>query len=334
MAFKNENSVQEDILFKPQTSTKGDVDTEVLFDASNSDVNTEVLFKSGFEDNIEFQEPRKREEVDLLFEEQLFDNKSEILEEALFDNGAITEEPIVFSQAGVQEENVSPIVEFSNLEPVSNEQPTVAEEQLSFSEPMRPVLVNEEVLFDENNEKVTIDSNIDDSHSILSEELSSLAVVSAGDINLSSTATKTEYVEKNFAQKLLEADKEILARYDELKNFMLLYKGVKSRVSNDFDSFNIGRTQLIKLGFSTQSLKLYLNLEYDKVETRLKCKDVSNKKAYKEVPVFLRIKSPRAMRNAKYLIEQVVKRFDLKENPRAVYVDSIKILEEKAKTYS
>jgi predicted transport protein len=145
---------------------------------------------------------------------------------------------------------------------------------------------------------------------------------------------KQAYVEKNFAQKILESDEEILQRYDELKNFILLYKGVKSRVSNDFDSFNMGRTQLFKLGFSTKSLKLYLNLEYDKVETRLKCKDVSSKKAYKEVPVFLRIKSPRAMRNAKYLIEQVAKRFELKENPRAVYVDSIKILKEKAKTYN
>jgi hypothetical protein len=40
------------------------------------------------------------------------------------------------------------------------------------------------------------------------------------------------------------------------------------------------------------------------------------------------------MKNAKYLIEQVATRFELKENPRAVYVDSIKILKEKAKTYN
>ena len=40
------------------------------------------------------------------------------------------------------------------------------------------------------------------------------------------------------------------------------------------------------------------------------------------------------MRNAKYLIEKVVQKHGLKENPKAVYVDSIQILKEKAKTYN
>ena len=40
------------------------------------------------------------------------------------------------------------------------------------------------------------------------------------------------------------------------------------------------------------------------------------------------------MRNAKYLIDKVVERFNLKENPKAAKVDSIKILKERAKTYN
>lgn len=264
-------------------------------------------------DNVFFTTQNNGEvETEVLFESSDNDSQS---------NYGVFEEPLnLSSQAGVFEEEL-------------NDGYYIQEENISFKEPVRPESIAEEVLFKPQDEEVTLTADVEDNPTLISDELSSLSDMQ--DLSLEgATYDKPAYVEKNFAQKILEADEEILQRYDELKNFILLYKGVKSRVSNDFDSFNMGRTQLFKLGFSTKSLKLYLNLEYDKVETRLKCKDVSSKKAYKEVPVFLRIKSPRAMRNAKYLIEQVAKRFELKENPRAVYVDSIKILKEKAKTYN
>ena len=104
-------------------------------------------------------------------------------------------------------------------------------------------------------------------------------------------------------------------------------------MSNDFDSFNMGRTQLFKLGFSTQSLKLYLNLDFATVESRLKCKDVSHKKAYAQVPVFLRIKSDRAMKNAKYLVDKVAARFELVRTLKPTNVNVREILESKAKSY-
>ncbi len=183
-------------------------------------------------------------------------------------------------------------------------------------------------VFENSDFNISSISEIDFNPSIASDELSILQ--QAQEV----IKPKKEYIEKNFAQKLLEADKQILERYDQLKNIILLYKGVKSRISNDFDSFNKGRMQLFKLGFSTKSWKLYLNLDINEVEPRLKCRDVSHKKAYAQVPVFLRIKSERAMKNAKYLIDKVVEKYDLKENPRSIYIDSVEILKQKAKTYN
>ena len=54
--------------------------------------------------------------------------------------------------------------------------------------------------------------------------------------------------------------KEMKANYNELKNYILSY-GVKSRISNNYDSFNKGRLSLFKLATSGKSLKLYLNLD-------------------------------------------------------------------------
>lgn len=302
----NDNQfIQEDVLF-PQTKKENSPANnngieDIGFEEFNDDIGAEVLFSStptysqgGELEDLSFEE-------DIAHVEELLPENDEVVEEALF-----TGEPSI--------EDLSPIEE---LAPVQDEfVPSV----------------NEEVLFGAKEEPVTISNEVESAPTIVSSELTELSE-DAGELDVA-FPKKPVYVEKNFAQKFLEADELILKRYDELKNYILRYKGVKSRVSNDFDSFNMGRTQLFKLGFSTQSLKLYLNLDFSAVESRLKCKDVSHKKAYAQVPVFLRIKSPRAMRNAKYLINQVVERFNLKENPKAVKVDSIKILKERAKTYN
>lgn len=302
----NDNQfIQEDVLFpqakKENSPANNNGIEDIGFEEFNDDIGAEVLFSSkptysqgGELEDLSFEE-------DIAHVEDLLPENDEVVEETLF-----TGEPSV--------EDLSPIEE---LAPVQDEfVPSV----------------NEEVLFGAKEEPVTISNEVESAPTIVSSELTELSE-DAGELDVA-FPKKPVYVEKNFAQKFLEADELILKRYDELKNYILRYKGVKSRVSNDFDSFNMGRTQLFKLGFSTQSLKLYLNLDFSAVESRLKCKDVSHKKAYAQVPVFLRIKSPRAMRNAKYLINQVVERFNLKENPKATTVDSIEILKQRAKTYN
>jgi predicted transport protein len=82
------------------------------------------------------------------------------------------------------------------------------------------------------------------------------------------------------------------------------------------------------LATSGKSLKLYLNLDFNEVESRLKCKDVSDRKCYQEVPTLLRIKSPRAMRNAKYLIDIVAKKYNLVENKKFKPVDCEQLLKD------
>lgn len=314
----NYNDINEDVLFKLE---QPDVEEDVLFKPTTSEVETEVLFGANSTEELEYIEPQKSNGFDVLFGE-----RNGLSEEILFDthdetadvNGDVETE--VLFKTGVEDLQL-------------NKELEVKEEEISFVEPIKPDTVSEEVLFGADDKPIIEDLSSPD---FLSDELLSLSKMGGVAVSLDSDAIVTNkpvYIEKNFAQRMLEADVEIQERYNELKNYMLLFKKVKSRISNDFDSFNMGRTQLIKLGVSGKSLKLYLNLEYDKVETRLKCKDASEKKAYAEVPVFLRIKSPRGMKNAKYLIGKVVERFNLQENPKAVLVDSMKLIEEKAKIY-
>lgn len=140
---------------------------------------------------------------------------------------------------------------------------------------------------------------------------------------------KPKYVPSpTFAQKMLRADEVIQDRYDEIKNYALRFKKLKSRISKKFDSINQGRLHFVKLSVAGKTLKLYLNMDINATDPKFHCKDMSDKKTYVTVPVLLRIKSGRAVRYAKMLIDQCAEIHGLKENPKYEEVDAIATVEQ------
>lgn len=138
---------------------------------------------------------------------------------------------------------------------------------------------------------------------------------------------KPKYVNKSFAQKMLLADEVLQDRYDELKNYALRYKKIKSRISKKFDSFNKGRLQFVKLSVAGKTLKLYLNMDMSEADPKFHCKDMSEKKTYVATPMLLRIKSGRAVKYAKILIDRCAEIYGLKENKKFEEVDAIALVE-------
>lgn len=322
------NNVNEEVLFNFTTNADTGVNEEVLFKNTNEEEldYIEPVFNGNMGNEVLFKNNNIHEEsLDYNFDgdiggEVLFKNTNDIYEESLnheihgnYESNGVGGE-VLFNAGG------------EDLIFTQDGQYEIQGEDLVFAEPVMPNYMDEEVLF--KNEEVieVVDETAVEEYESAGDIFAESLLESLEDEVI--VAEKKVYEDKNFAQKMLEADPIILERYNELKNVMLAYKGVKSRISNNFDSFNMGRTQLIKMCTSGKSLKLYLNLNFDEVETRLKCKYAGDKKAYAQVPVFLRIKSPRAMRNAKYLIEQVVSRFELKPNKKFTGVDGIQILKD------
>ena len=299
-------SVIQDVLFKDED--KKEVN-------SNQEVQTEVLFKTEIYEDLEYSEPSiptpiKPQETSSSVG---FENVNRLREVALApitpvkNNNPDVKTEILF-KTGVED------IDFGgNTE--------LKEESLSFQEPIKPEYISEEVLFSSEPKEVINYSLFDnDEQASVVEETSATEAceadesnayqISFGDFNDINSAfdnkpilstPKVKVPKKCFAEKILEAEPPLLEWYEELKNTLLSYKKIKSRLSNSADTFNIGRVQLAKLSVSGKSLKLYLNLDLDKLEPRLRCKDASDKKAYEQVPVFLRIRSPRSMKNAKFL---------------------------------
>ena len=255
---------------------------------ASSNIKTEVLFKNNGE-SLSYIEPKK------------LNSTNEILVEKA--NG-LYEENISFIEPNSSKDTElkTEVLFKSGIEEIEvNDEIKLSEESLTFSEPIKPDYVTEEVLFknekteninyslfdndisleDTLNELVISDESQFDSSELnkpLFSDIQSNLLNVSENINITNQATKV--IKKNFAEKMFLADSVIMDNYCELKNILLSYKKMKSRISNTADTFNIGRTKLAKLSVSGKSLKLYLNLDYNEVESRLKCRDASNTKAY------------------------------------------------------
>ena len=132
----------------------------------------------------------------------------------------------------------------------------------------------------------------------------------------------------NFAEKMWAASEIIQDRYDELKNYALRFRKLKSRISKKFDSINMGRFHFVKLSVAGKTLKLYLNMDISTVDPKFRCVDMSGKKTYVTVPVMLRIKSGRAMKYAKRLIDQCAEQNGMLERRKPFEVDAMQLIEE------
>ena len=127
---------------------------------------------------------------------------------------------------------------------------------------------------------------------------------------------------------MLAASEVIQDRYDELKNYSLRFRKLKSRISKKFDSINMGRFHFVKLSVAGKTLKLYLNMDISTVDPKFRCVDMSGKKTYVTVPVMLRIKSGRAMKYAKRLIDQCAEQNGMLERRKPFEVDAMQLIEE------
>ena len=122
-------------------------------------------------------------------------------------------------------------------------------------------------------------------------------------------------IQKSFVGKMSQASKEQKEFYNELKNHILSYNRVNSRVSWHYDSFNIGRQKAIKIAFRGHTMVAFLALDPKKYEgTKYYPHDMSKKKKFADTPMMVKIKSARGVKFAKELVDVVCEGLPAKKN--------------------
>lgn len=123
---------------------------------------------------------------------------------------------------------------------------------------------------------------------------------------------------KSFLAKLIQSDNETKRRYSVIKNRLLSYEGVKSRISWKWESFRIGRNTLAKLRLRGKTLSLCLALKADDyAETKYIVENLAEIKSFAGTPCVYRIKNDRRLKYSEELIVDLMRKNGLAEKPSA-----------------
>ena len=118
---------------------------------------------------------------------------------------------------------------------------------------------------------------------------------------------------KSFTAKLIQASDEVRGYYNTLKNFVLSYKKVKTRISWSHESVKNGRNKICRFVLRGKSLYLYMPLNADDyAETKYKVERAEAKR-FEEFPCLYRIKNPRRVKYATELLATIMEKFGLKQ---------------------
>ena len=117
---------------------------------------------------------------------------------------------------------------------------------------------------------------------------------------------------RSFTARVIQAPDVLKGYYAAIKNEILSYNLVKSRISWKHDAFNRGRLQLAKLVVRGKSLCVYLALDPNAYEVeKYHQVDKGDTNAYSKVPMMIRIKSDLGLRKAKFLISEMMANYEI-----------------------
>lgn len=136
-----------------------------------------------------------------------------------------------------------------------------------------------------------------------------------------------------FTAKLLRLDDSIKAHFNAIHNALISFKRVKSRLSFKCISYRYGKKLIAKMTVSGKTLRLHLDLDTKSFnENAFFQKDLSNLKAYSEVPFTVKIKSPRGEANAIRLISALAEKFALSKDGKFMPIDILSQFTENAQS--
>ena len=116
----------------------------------------------------------------------------------------------------------------------------------------------------------------------------------------------------SFMSRLIQSTENIQSFYSAIKNHVLSYKGIKARGSWNYEAFNKGRVQLVKLNIKGKTLIVNLNLDPKEFNiNKYHFVDCSDKPKFAKVPMMMKVRSARALKYTLELIDEMMKQNEL-----------------------
>ena len=116
---------------------------------------------------------------------------------------------------------------------------------------------------------------------------------------------------RSYMSRLIQSGDLVQGFYNDIKNELLSYKGVKARTSWSKESFKKGRQPVARIDVKGKMLYLYLALDPALCDERYRVVDCSSKAGGDEYPSLLKVKSDRGRKYAFELIKLLMEKLAL-----------------------
>lgn len=136
---------------------------------------------------------------------------------------------------------------------------------------------------------------------------------------------KLRYKTVDMDKRLQRANEETKAFYSEVKNCLLSYSGVKSRMSKKFDTFTVGRFILAKIAIRGNVINLYLALASERVDEKYFAENVGDSETYGKTPTLHKIKSRRGCKYGLDLIGEISRELNLLADSNYQHTDYVSL---------
>ncbi len=227
-----------------------------------------------------------------------------------------TEEPVipeVLEEEPAAEEATAPETEEPVIPAVLEEEPAVAEAPESVGGVA--VLVAADEASEEAVEEAVEETEPE--YSVVVEVESLLEGEGLGAVDEAMLGYGEIKLRRSYTARLIQTDDNIKTYYNEIKNILLSYKGVKARTSWKAETFKQGRTHIAKIDIKGKKLYLYLALDpAEFADSKYFINDVSAKS--EELPLLIKVKSDRALNHASELVEILAEKLALVKTEKAL----------------
>lgn len=212
-------------------------------------------------------------------------------------------------------ENTEEVIESSNSETLdealAETKEEALEEEKQESRSIEPV-ISEESVDDEDNDE---DDDLDELEEDDKEDASAP----------SSLVVSEKRIRLTFEEKTTLASDEVKNYYNEVKNYLLMYRA-HARLSKKCESFRY-KGLLAKVAFAGKTLKVNLAIDPKTLEgTKYHFKDRSDKKQYQLVQTQIKIKSDRGLKYFKELVDMMMEGREVKPKRRFETTDFTALL--------
>lgn len=124
------------------------------------------------------------------------------------------------------------------------------------------------------------------------------------------------HYDRSFMAKIIQLKDDSKEWYTQVKNELLSYQKVKSRISWKRETFRLGRNTVARFVVRGKTLCLLLAVEPSGFTgTKYTVEDVSSTASMEDTPCLFRIKSARRAKYAKEMIDAVMKELAIRKDP-------------------